>query len=124
MSEHASDTTTAASSCTEFSTWEAVAATPASDRASESGASGSAPARACGAIPRSQPGLFAVPKLHVNLDLAVDLHDDATEVHCVELTHLLAEGRTDPEQDVLVIVQVHDDVQVHLQYGICTWTWT
>jgi len=42
----------------------------------------------------------AVPELHVDLDLAVDLNHDATE------------------QDVPVIVQVHDDVQVHLQNGI------
>jgi len=76
--------------------------------------------------------LGAVPELHVDLDLAVDLNDDATERAsrrdhaygraervCV-MTVVAAEGRTDAEQDVPVIVQVHDDVQVHLQNGICT----
>jgi len=44
----------------------------------------------------------------VDLDLAVDLNDDA------------AEGAIRrAEQDVPFIVQVHDDVQVHLHDGIC-----
>jgi hypothetical protein len=68
----------------------------------------------------------------VDLDLAVDLNDDATE-DAIRLDHayleprftgrwpiVAAEGATDAEQDVPVIVQVHDDVQVHLQNGFCT----
>jgi hypothetical protein len=39
----------------------------------------------------------------VDLDLAVDLNE------------LLRVVRTDAEQDVPVVVQVYDDVQVHLQ---------
>jgi hypothetical protein len=49
--------------------------------------------------------------LHVDLDLAVDLNQ-------AHWPFVAAEGRPDAEQDVPVIVQVHDDVQVHLQNGI------
>jgi UV DNA damage repair endonuclease len=44
----------------------------------------------------------------VDLNLAVDLNDNATE-HAIRR-----------KQDVPVIVQVHYDVQVHLQDGLCT----
>jgi len=50
-----------------------------------------------------------LPELHVDLDLAVDLNDDATEGAA------RSRVRTDAEQDAPVIVQVYDDVQVHLQ---------
>jgi len=46
--------------------------------------------------------------LHVDLDLAVDLNQ-------AHWPFVAAEGRTNAEQHVPVIVQVHDDVQVHLQ---------
>jgi hypothetical protein len=50
-----------------------------------------------------------VPELHVDLDLAVDLND----------VHPPRSRIWSYEQDVPVIVQVHDDVQVHLLNGIC-----
>jgi UV DNA damage endonuclease len=57
---------------------------------------------------RSEKRFGCSPELHVDLDLTVDLNNNATE-HAIRR-----------KQDMPVIVQVHDDVQVHLQNGIAT----